>query len=235
MIPIGDNVPLERYPLVNNTLIALNIFFFFVELFQGPQLQQFIETWGLVPARLMQWTENPWVLVTLFTSMFLHGGWGHLIGNMIYLHVYGRSVENALGSGRYLLFYILCGLAGGLLHAFLHPMSTIPTVGASGAISGVLGGYLLLYPHAQVFLLIPLFFWFPVVVLPAAFVLTWWFFFQFLGGITVLALPEAMQGGGVAYWAHIGGFVAGLLLVRLFRPRLRQVYQYYGRRYPARA
>ena len=232
MIPIGDDVPKQRYPLITNILIALNVFFFFVELMQGPQLQEFIQTWGLVPAKLMQWQQNPWVLITLITSMFLHGGWGHLIGNMLYLHVYGQSVEDALGYGKYLAFYMICGIAGGLLHAVLNPESTIPTVGASGAISGVLGGYLVLFPRANVFLLVPMFFWFPVVALPATFVLTWWFLFEFLGGITLLALPEAMQQGGVAHWAHVGGFVAGFLLVYPLRDRLRkQYFKYLGRPY----
>lgn len=151
----------------------------------------------------MNWQEQPEVLLTLFTSMFLHGGLSHLVGNMIYLNVYGKSLEGTIGSGRFLVFYLLSGLAGGVAHVLMNASSTIPAIGASGAISGVLGAYLLLFPRATVFLMVPLLFFFPIVAFPAAFVLTWWFALQIVGGLTSAAFTQV--GGGVAYWAHIGG------------------------------
>ncbi|SHK44561.1 rhomboid family intramembrane serine protease [Rhodothermus profundi] len=227
MIPIGDDIPERHYPFVTYTLIGLNVFFFFVELLQGPRLEAFLYRWGTVPAWIMNWQEQPEVLLTLFTSMFLHGGFAHLIGNMLYLNVYGKSLEGTIGSGRFLAFYLLSGLAGGIAHVLMNPTSTVPAIGASGAISGVLGAYLVLFPRATVFLAVPLLFFFPIIALPAAFVLTWWFALQIVGGLTSAAFTQV--GGGVAYWAHIGGFVAGLLLIGLFYSRKRrQPFRYYG-------
>ncbi len=227
MIPIGDDVPERRYPFVTYILIGLNVLFFFVELAQGPRLQEFIYRWGTVPALVTRWPDQPDVLWTLFTSMFLHGGIAHLVGNMLYLNVYGKSLEGNMGAMRFLLFYLLCGLAGGVAHVVMNPASTVPAVGASGAISGVLGAYLLFFPRATVYLVVPLFLFFPVVALPASFVLTWWFALQIIGGMTSSAFMQV--GGGVAYWAHIGGFVAGMALIYLFRRREDQPFRYYGR------
>jgi membrane associated rhomboid family serine protease len=151
--------------------------------------------------------------------MFLHGGWAHLIGNMVYLWIFGDNVEDRLGHGRYLAFYLLAGVAAGLAHAYLNPGSAIPTVGASGAISGVLGGYLMLFPHARVLTLVPVLFFFDVVELPALLYLGFWFVMQVVSGALASALAEAA--GGVAWWAHVGGFVVGMALGPLLRRRRR--------------
>lgn len=175
---------------------------------------------GLVPAALFG--VNSQILdllsvppaVTLFSSMFLHGGWMHLIGNMLYLWIFGNNVEDSMGHLRFVLFYLLCGIAAGLAQAIPNPESMVPMVGASGAISGVLGAYLLLYPHARVLVLLPLGIFSRVFHLPAVWVLGFWFVYQILSS----ALSSA-QGGGVAWGAHIGGFIAGMLLIPLFKSK----------------
>lgn len=226
MIPFGDNVARESYPLVTKILIGLNIWFFFVEITQGPALDTFIMTWGAVPARLAHWQHEPWVLLTIFTSMFLHGGWLHIIGNMIFLSVFGPAVEDDLGHLRFLALYLAAGLAAGLTQAVATPLSTVPQIGASGAIAGVLGAYLILFPAARVFVLVPLLIFFPVLVFPAWFVLTWWFLIQFFSGVWSLA-TGATGSGGIAYWAHVGGFVFGLAVALLLAyPRKHRIRYY---------
>jgi membrane associated rhomboid family serine protease len=153
--------------------------------------------------------------------MFLHGGWLHLLGNMWFLWVFGDNIEDRLGHLRYLVFYLATGLGAGLAHALLNLSSTIPAVGASGAISGVLGAYFVLFPHSRVITLVPLLFFFFTVRLPAVIILGYWFAIQFISGLGAVALPGS---GGVAWWAHIGGFVLGAVLVRMFRPRRRPVF-----------
>jgi membrane associated rhomboid family serine protease len=149
----------------------------------------------------------------LVTSMFLHGGWMHLLGNMWFLYLFGNNIEDSMGRGRFLVFYLTCGLVAALLQVFLSPASAVPMVGASGAISGVMGGYLLLYPRVRVFTLVPIGFFFMNMALPAWTMLLYWFVLQLLGGVTIVA---GARGGGVAFWAHVGGFVAGLVLVKMF-------------------
>jgi membrane associated rhomboid family serine protease len=204
-------------------LIAVNVWAFLYELRLGPELEAFVHAWGFVPARfflLAQLDPSDWVgrYLPILTSMFLHGGAAHLLGNMVYLYIFGDNVEDRLGHLRYLAFYLVAGVGAALAHAYLYPTSTVPTVGASGAISGVLGGYLVLFPHARVLTLIPLFFFFfDVVALPAVFYLGIWFLMQLLSG--TLGLWLAQEGGGVAWWAHVGGFVVGMALVPLLRRR----------------
>jgi membrane associated rhomboid family serine protease len=222
MIPLGDSVPRQSWPVVTWTLIGLNIWIFFYELLLGPELEAFVRTWGLVPARyflLGDLYPEEWMAryLPLVTCMFLHGGWAHLIGNMIYLGIFGDNVEDRLGHGRYLLFYLATGICAGLVQAHLSPESTIPTIGASGAISGVLGGFLLLFPTARVFTLVPLFLLFPIVELPAVTYLGLWFLMQLFNGTIALALVG--ESGGVAWWAHAGGFVAGMALAPVLRRR----------------
>ncbi|HIQ05093.1 MAG TPA: rhomboid family intramembrane serine protease, partial [Anaerolineae bacterium] len=200
-----------------------------VELLQGPHLNQFLYRWGAVPARLAHWSTEPWVLLTLVTSMFLHGGWVHLIGNMLYLWIFGDNVEDEMGHGRFLLFYLIAGVVSGTVQVLFTPGSPLPGIGASGAVAGVLGAYVLFYPGAAVLVGIPLFFWFEVISVPALFVLGLWFLSQFLNGLASLAAANAAFTGGVAWWAHVGGFVTGLLLgprMRQPRPRywIRRVY-----------
>jgi membrane associated rhomboid family serine protease len=223
VIPLRDSVPAQGWPVVTWALIGVNVWAFLNELLLGPKLEAFILTWGFVPARyffLAAVDPSDWAAryLPLLTSMFLHGGWGHLIGNMIYLGIFGDNVEDRLGHVRYLAFYLLTGVGAGLAHAYLHPESAIPTVGASGAISGVLGAYLVLFPRARVFTLIPLvFIFFHVVELPAMLYLGIWFLMQLLSG--VLGYTLAGEEGGVAWWAHVGGFVVGMALVPLLRRR----------------
>jgi rhomboid family protein len=223
VIPLRDSVPSRTWPVVTWALIAINAWVFLCELTLGPGLQAFVETWGFIPARYFLLAEvEPGNLTArylpIFTSMFLHGGWAHLIGNMVYLWIFGDNVEDRLGHLRYLGAYLVAGVGAALAHAYLSPDSPIPTVGASGAISGVLGAYLLLFPHARVLTLIPLlFFYFHVVELPAVLYLGLWFLMQLLSGTIAFALPG--PAGGVAWWAHVGGFVVGVALVPLLRRR----------------
>ncbi|MCD6289152.1 MAG: rhomboid family intramembrane serine protease [Anaerolineae bacterium] len=222
MIPLGDNTPRRHVPTVTYLLIGLNVLVFLVELVQGPRLQHFIYQWGAVPARLARWPQHPIVLITLVTSMFLHGGWWHLIGNMVYLWIFGDNVEDQLGSIRYLLFYLFGGIAAGVLQALLSAGSNVPGIGASGAVAAVLGAYLVFFPAAQVLVGIPLFFWFEVFAIPAVLVLGFWFVSQFFNGLLTLAVGRAAFTGGVAWWAHVGGFLFGMIIGPAIRPRWRR-------------
>lgn len=224
MLPLTDTVRSRSFPVVNWSLIAVNVFLFFFTLSLGPYADRFVRLFGVVPVRLL---NHPGLgqFLTIFTSMFLHGGWAHLFSNMLALYIFGDNVEDRMGSGRYLLFYLLCGVIAAAVHIYFNPLSTVPTIGASGAISGVLGAYIVLFPTARVITLVPLFFlpWF--IEIPAIFYLGFWFVSQLLNGM--LAIVTNVQAfGGVAWWAHVGGFVAGLLLVRLFISR-----RYYRRYY----
>jgi membrane associated rhomboid family serine protease len=218
MFPIGD----EREPgggmaFVTIALIVLNVLAFLIELGQPsePALNSFIEAWGVVPREYAMRHDLPPLIpfpfwTTLFTSMFLHGGWMHLGGNMLYLWIFGDNVERAMGSARYVAFYIVCGLAAGLAHIAFSSGSSVPSIGASGAISGVLGGYLLLFPQNRVRVLTRG----GIASVPAVYVLGFWIVIQLISGFGSIA--ETSETGGVAYMAHIGGFVAGLALVKVF-------------------
>jgi membrane associated rhomboid family serine protease len=216
MIPLRDINRSEHFPLANVTIIILNVLAFIWQLSQGPHIQQSLYLYGIVPIRY----SNPAVSVdfTAFqqilpfaTSMFLHGGFLHLIGNMWFLYIFGDNIEDRLGHFRYLVFYLLCGIVAGLIHLVTNWGSQIPTIGASGAIAGVMGGYLLLYPRARILTLIPIFIFPYFVEIPAYIFLGFWFFIQlFSAGAT------SADVGGVAFWAHVGGFACGLALVKLF-------------------
>ena len=209
MLPIGDDNSSRRIvPLVTYALLVLNILFYFVELSGG---DAFVMKWAFVPSRFL---ANPiGDSLTLFTSMFMHGGWLHLGSNMLYLWIFGDNVEDSMGHGRFLLFYLIGGLVASLAHIFTNPASQIPTVGASGAIAAVLGAYLVLYPNSKVLTIIPLGFFLRMTMLPAAFVLGLWFVLQLFSGVISMGGPDV---GGVAFWAHIGGFVAGVILAKIF-------------------
>ncbi len=229
MIPIRDTVRARRFPVVNTVLILLNVLVFFFETSLGPvTLNRFVLAYGLVPARFWAGTDaSRWL--PLFSSMFLHGSWFHLLSNMLALYIFGDNVEDRMGHLRYLIFYLLGGVLAGLAHLWAYPVSPVPTVGASGAIAAVLGAYFVLYPLARVITLIPIFFFVQVVEIPAVFYLGFWFLSQLLNGTFALTV-KTFQGGGVAWWAHIGGFLAGIVLVRLFvRRRRRRFYpdEYY--------
>jgi len=218
MIPLRDDNPSRTVPFVTRAIIAVNVAVFLYEASLGPAVRSFVFDWGLVPQRLtgvLLGMEPPGApLVTLGTSMFLHGGWVHLLGNMWYLWIFGDNVEDRFGHGRFLAFYLAAGVVSALLHTFVNPGSVFPTVGASGAIAGVLGAYAVLYPRARVLTLVPLIIVFQVVSLPALLVLGLWFVVQFFSGALALG---AGSGGGVAWWAHIGGFAFGMLLASFAR------------------
>jgi membrane associated rhomboid family serine protease len=220
MIPLRDDNPTTLKPVTAVGLIVLCTLAFFWQLSLGVHVEAAIQSLGVVPAVLFgrhslsaELAQVPATL-TIVTSMFLHGGWMHLIGNMLYLWIFGNNVEDSMGHGRFLVFYLVCGAVAVLAQALPAPDSTIPMIGASGAISGVLGAYLLLYPHARVLVLIPFGFLSRLIYLPAMFVLGFWFLLQLLS--TLMADPNQP---GVAFGAHAGGFVAGMLLVPLFKRR----------------
>jgi membrane associated rhomboid family serine protease len=217
MIPIKDRNPTHRFPAVTILILLINVVIFVLELsLDEAGLEHFFLTYGVVPAAVVhafgQGTLDLMTFFPLLSSMFLHGGFLHLGGNMLYLWIFADNVEDKLGHGRFLAFYLLCGLAATILHIVIDPGSPVPTVGASGAISGVLGAYLLMFPGARVVTVIPILFFLQVAELPALVVLGFWFVIQFFSGIASLGYQTA-GGGGVAWWAHIGGFIAGLLLV----------------------
>ncbi len=221
MIPLHDSNPRHRFPVVTIACIGLCILVFIQQLQLGQAMQQFVYAWGLIPARLMGAAQLPFEAPpaswTLLTSMFLHGSIPHLGGNMLYLWTFGDNVEDRLGHARFLLFYIICGLAAAGTQILIDPTSTIPMVGASGAIAGVLGAYLVLFPHALVYVYFP---YLGIQMVRARYVLATWFIYQFILGVADLG---AGSGGGVAFWAHIGGFVAGwLLAMLLLRPPPRR-------------
>jgi membrane associated rhomboid family serine protease len=216
MIPIRDAIRSKNFPAVNVFLIGLNIIAFLWELLQGPNLKEVFYLYGMVPLRY----SNPELAAhftsfqqyfPFLTSMFLHGGFLHIIMNMWFLYIFGDNIEDRLGHIRYLVFYLFCGVAAGLVHLFTNWNSNIPTIGASGAISGVMGAYLLLHPRSKILTLIPIFFFFQFVEIPAFIFLVFWLFMQLFSASFT---PKNV--GGVAFWAHIGGFVAGLIFIKLF-------------------
>jgi len=214
MIPLRDTIRSKNYPVINTTIIVLNVLVFFIELAQGQGLNRFIYTYGLVPARyavpsISAYFTSGQQLFSFLSFMFLHGGFFHLLGNMWSLYIFGDNVEDKLGPLRYVLFYLLCGFASGASHLVINWHSQVPTIGASGAIAGVMGAYMVLYPKSRILTLIPFFFFFPIVEIPAVFFLGIWFIFQFLS-----AAASGGQ-GGIAWWAHIGGFIFGIIFLRL--------------------
>lgn len=218
MIPLRDNIPSENRPIMNYVIIGANILFFFLELSTGSQLQQFLTSFGFIPARFFAiLASHPERFTALYlpflTTMFLHGGWLHLIANMWTLFIFGDNVEDRLGHFRYLLFYLASGVAGSFLHAYLTPNSWVPVVGASGAIAGVMGAYFLLFRNSKVLVFIPLFFLAPIVEVPAYVFLGVWFLLQFFSGTFSILGARAAHGGEVAVWAHVGGFLAGICLI----------------------
>ncbi len=233
MLPLRDTIRSNTFPLVNYAIIALNAIVFLFEISLSPsQLDQFILHYGLIPARipLMHPTLlllHPLLIIPLFTHMWLHGGWLHILSNMWVLYIFGDNVEDRMGSGRYLLFYLISGLVAGSAQILIDPTSQVPSIGASGAIAGVLGAYFILYPRARVttlilIIIIPLF-----IDLPAIIFLGFWFVTQLFSGVTSIGGPAAA--GGIAWWAHIGGFLFGAIFFRLFIPRRHPAY---SRQYP---
>ena len=217
MIPLRDQNPSRTTPIVTRGLIVLNVAIFLYELMLGPGLKDFVFSWGVVPARIpaaidLGGEPLAWTSLTLISSMFMHGGWLHLIGNMWYLWIFGDNVEDRLGSFGFLLFYLTAGVAASLIHVAWNLSSHVPTLGASGAIAGVLGAYAVMFPGARVITLVPFFPFFQVIPLPAVLVLGLWFVFQFWSGAVSVGRASL---GGVAWWAHIGGFLFGLVVARI--------------------
>ena len=222
MIPLRDDNPTNTTPFVTIGLVVACTLVFFYEITLGPQGgERFVYRYGAIPAVIFGLESLPRKVmamppyITLITSMFLHGGLMHLIGNMLYLWIFGNNIEDAMGHVRFILFYLVCGVIAAMSHAAFDPDSVVPMIGASGAISGVLGAYLLLFPRAHVMVLIPLGFFFTRMNIPAGFVLGFWFIFQILSG----AAKVGGAGGGVAWFAHVGGFVAGMVLIGFFKHR----------------
>ena len=239
MIPLRDVIPSRTVPVVTIAIIVVNAVVFVLELLldacqpdplgfqpgglcaaipgflQGRSTNEFIIAFGLIPAAF-SW-------ITVLTSMFVHGGWLHVGGNMLYLWIFGDNVEDRMGHGRFVAFYLLCGAAAALVQTIMSPNSTIPMVGASGAIAGVMGAYFVMYPHSRIVTLLPIFFFIQIIEVPAILFLGIWFLMQFLSGVGSIATAATRpSGGGVAFWAHVAGFVAGLAGVFVFRRPERQ-------------
>jgi membrane associated rhomboid family serine protease len=210
MIPLYDVIPSRTLPVVTVALILLNALVFLFELSLGSAVDLLLLTYGLVPADFS--------LPTLFTSMFLHGGFTHVGGNMLFLWIFGDNVEDRMGHGRFLAFYLLCGAAAALAQTLMQPASLVPMVGASGAVAGVMGAYFVLYPHSRIVTLV--FFYF--IEVPAILFLGLWFFMQFVSGVGSIAATSDVAAGGIAFWAHVAGFAAGVAGVFFFRQPERQ-------------
>ena len=220
MIPIRDQIPTRRVPVVNYLLIAANIIVFILQWLAGSEQEALVWQFALIPAQVTAGLDLG-DIADIFTSMFMHGGIAHIAGNMLYLWIFGDNVEDAMGPGKYLAFYLVGGLVASLTHILTNSSSQIPTVGASGAIAAVLGAYLVLYPQSRVQTIIPLGYFMRITLLPASVVLGMWFVLQLFSGFLSLGGPDV---GGVAFWAHIGGFVAGVLLAKLLANRRRPEY-----------
>ena len=217
MIPLKDDNPTVSTPFVTISLIVLNIVIFFYEISLGPQFESFLNTYGAKPMYILNMAAPPGLpspYLTIFSSMFLHGGFFLVACNMLYLWIFGNNIEDSMGHSRFIVFYLISGIVAVYIFAFMNPGSTIPMVGASGAVSGVLGAYLVLFPRAKVLTLVPFGFYMQVIRVPAVFVLGFWIVLQILNGMV-----SKGSGGGVAWFAHIGGFLAGVVLVGLFKKR----------------
>jgi len=218
MFPLKTNNPSQKFPFITILLIALNFFLFLHEVFLGSGFPVFVKKYGCIPYEITHFIDlDPYinfsVYFTLFTSIFLHGSWLHLLGNMWFLYIFGRNVEDWLGNIRFLLFYLGCGVAASLIQVLFHPMSKIPTVGASGAIAGVLGAYLILYPGSKIVCLVPFFFFIRIVALPAFLFLGFWIVWQVFSQMTLGGATN------IAFLAHIGGFFIGFFGVRWLKLR----------------
>ena len=221
MIPLRDEIPTLRPPVVTYALIVVNIVVFLFQILSGPYEESLVYQFALIPANFYTGVGLG-DLTDIFTSMFMHAGLAHIGGNMLYLWIFGDNVEDSMGRGRFLVFYLVGGLVASLAHIFTNANSVIPTVGASGAIAAVLGAYLILFPQSRVLTLVPLGFFLRITTIPAIFVLGLWFVLQLFQGVLTIGGPDV---GGVAFWAHIGGFVTGLVLAKILgQPRRVEYY-----------
>jgi membrane associated rhomboid family serine protease len=216
MIPLRSTERIFSTAVVTASLIVINTLIFLYQATLNPyDLNTFVSQWGIVPDQM-----RGLGLLSLVTSMFLHGGWMHLIGNMLFLWVFGRNVEDLIGGPRFFALYMLGGISAGIVHVIVNAHSVLPTIGASGAIAAVMGAYLVKFPKSKIVTLIFIFFFVTTAEIPAAFILLYWFAIQFISGVGSLASTD-YTGGGVAWFAHVGGFLAGMLLIRLFPARQR--------------
>ncbi|HKE24268.1 MAG TPA: rhomboid family intramembrane serine protease [Bryobacteraceae bacterium] len=219
MFPLRDTQKSYSKPVVTILLIVVNILVFLYEFSLNDfQLNHFIATYGLVPARFS--------IEHIFTAMFLHGGWFHVLGNMWFLWIFGDNIEDILGHGKYLMFYLMCGVAAALLQTYFNYDSRVPMVGASGAIAGVMGAYMVKFPRARILTFVLIIFFFYTFEVPAWLMLIYWFVLQLFGGFDAITESQYSQGGGTAFFAHVGGFIAGMILIHLLGTRER----YYHRR-----
>ena len=211
MIPLRDVIPSRTSPVLVITIIALNaVAFLFEQTLSDRQLTLFVREYGVVPAAFA-WGS-------VFTSMFLHGGWMHILGNMLFLWIFGDNVEDRMGHGRFVVFYLICGTVAAVAHVMSEPGSPIPTIGASGAVAGVMGAYLVLYPRSRILTLLPLLIFWRIIEVPAVVFLGLWFVLQLFSGVgTMLMATQGAPAGGIAFWAHVAGFLAGVVLVYAFR------------------
>ncbi len=214
MFPISDSIPARRFPFITVALIAINVFVFFQQIVT-PDTEAFVATYALIPSKVN--FANPATLFPFITSMFLHGGFLHIISNMWFLWVFGDNVEGYLGTFKYLLLYFASGILGSLAQFLLMRDSPIPTLGASGAIAGVLGAYYVMFPESKIKTLLPVFGFISFVTVSAPFMLGYWFILQVISG--AVSLPSTGSMGGVAFFAHIGGFIAGFVLAKILKPR----------------
>jgi membrane associated rhomboid family serine protease len=222
MIPLRHTLPNATTPVVNRALVAANVLIFLGQLFMGRATERIIQTFGFMPARLLDpsaFDYAPWeVGITLISSLFLHGGFVHLFGNLIYLWVFGGAIEDAMGHAKFLFFYLACGAAGSLTHTALFPQSTVPSIGASGSIAGLLGAFLVFRPNARIVTLFPLVVYWAMAEIPALLFLPVWFGMQFFSGFLSLQAARGTQEvAGVAWWAHVGGFLFGMVVGAVFR------------------
>ena len=216
MIPLKDNTKTSKFPIVNTAFIVLNILLFIYEMWITSDLQLFLYQYGLVPYIITTDLEIGIFhrVYPFFTSMFLHSGWFHIIGNMLFLYIFGDNIEERMGHIKYFMFYILTGLIAALIQFVTNIKSPVPIIGASGAISGVIGAYFLFYPKAKILTIVPILFFIRLIYIPATVFIVIWFCFQFIGGIG--SLNRGSDIGGVAFWAHLGGFLAGLVVAKYF-------------------
>jgi len=227
MIPIRHTLPPRTTPIVNRAIVIANVIVFLAQIFLGERTESIINIFGYIPARLTNPAAYGYsmleVTVTLFTSLFLHGGLVHLIGNMIYLWVFGGAVEDALGHVRYAFFFFVCGAIGSLTHTLLFPHSTVPSIGASGSIAGILGAFLVLRPKARIVTLLPLVVYWAMIELRAVIFLPIWFAMQFFNGfLSIAAAHRTQEVSGIAWWAHVGGFIFGAAIGAIAKRSARE-------------
>ena len=216
MIPLKDTSKTTIFPIVNTTFIIVNILLFIYEMWITPDLKLFLYQYGLVPYVITTELEIGIFhrIYPFFTSMFLHSGWFHIIGNMLFLYIFGDNIEDRMGHFRYFIFYITIGLIAALIQFVTSIKSTVPIIGASGAISGVIGAYLLFYPNAKILTVVPILIFIRIIYIPATVFIIIWFCLQFIGGIGSLGRDSDV--GGIAFWAHLGGFLGGLIIAKYF-------------------